>query len=319
MLLPATQAHLLQKALRMVLGSHVEQAGSLVTPDRLRFDFTHFQAMTPAEIAETEKIVNREISASLPVVTKEMPIDEAKKLGAMALFGEKYGAVVRVVSMGDFSVELCGGTHVANTSSIACFKILSESGIASGVRRIEAVTSEGLMNYFAQMETELNEARTALKAAPGQLTARIGALQGEVKNLKSENESLKTQLAQRALGSVLDQVKEVKGVPFLAANVPDTGMNELRGLSDDLKQKLPDGVVVLVSAKDGKVSLIVSASDSAVKKGAHAGNLIRAIAGLVGGGGGGRPTMAQAGGKNPDGIEAALAKAADVLAGQIHA
>ena len=311
--------HLLQKALRMVLGSHVEQAGSLVTPDRLRFDFTHFQAMTPAEIAETEKIVNREISASLPVVTKEMPIDEAKKLGAMALFGEKYGAVVRVVSMGDFSVELCGGTHVANTSSIACFKILSESGIASGVRRIEAVTSEGLMNYFAQMETELNEARTALKAAPGQLTARIGALQGEVKNLKSENESLKTQLAQRALGSVLDQVKEVKGVPFLAANVPDTGMNELRGLSDDLKQKLPDGVVVLVSAKDGKVSLIVSASDSAVKKGAHAGNLIRAIAGLVGGGGGGRPTMAQAGGKNPDGIEAALAKAADVLAGQIHA
>ncbi|MGI6106352.1 MAG: alanine--tRNA ligase [Lachnospiraceae bacterium] len=311
--------HLLQKALRIVLGDHVQQAGSLVTPDRLRFDFTHFQAMTPDEIAKTERIVNEEIAASLPVVTREMPVDEAKKLGAMALFNEKYGAVVRVVSMGDFSLELCGGTHVANTSSIACFKILSESGIASGVRRIEAVTSEGLMNYFAGVEKELNEARAELKAAPGQLTEKIGALQNEVKALKSENESLKAQMAQNSLGSVLDKVQEIGGVKLVAAKVPDTGMNELRGLSDDLKAKLgDDAVVVLASSQGGKVSLVVAAADGAVKKGAHAGNLIRNIAGLLGGGGGGRPTMAQAGGKNPEGIDAALAKAAEVLESQLH-
>ncbi len=305
--------HLLQKALRLVLGDHVEQAGSYVDAGRLRFDFTHFSAMTPEEIKKVEALVNREIQASLPVVTETMTLEEAKKTGAMALFGEKYGDSVRVVEMGDFSTELCGGTHVANTNNIASFKILSEAGIAAGVRRIEALTSEGLMKYYEEVEAELHEAAKAAKTTPAALTSKIHALLDEIKSLNSENEKLKSRLANDSLGDVMSQVKEVNGIKVLALKVSGVDMNGLRSLGDQLKDKLGDGVVVLVSEQDGKVNLMATATDSAQKKGAHAGNLIKAIAGLVGGGGGGRPGMAQAGGKNPAGMDDALKKAVEVV------
>ncbi len=309
--------HLLQKALKTVLGSHVEQKGSLVTPDRLRFDFAHFSPMTQEEIEQVEKIVNDEIQAALPVVTKVMPIEEAKKTGAMALFGEKYGDTVRVVSMGDFSIELCGGTHVANTSNIMTFKILSEAGVAAGVRRIEALTGEGVFKYYKKLEQELNEAAQVVKATPATLTEKLNHLMTEIKELTSENESLKSKLAKDSLGDVASQVTEVQGIKFLATAVEDVDMNGLRDLGDQLKTQLGEGVVVLASAKDGKVNLIVMATDQAMKQGAHAGNLIKAIAPCVGGGGGGRPNMAQAGGKNPAGIQDALTKAKEVLTEQL--
>lgn len=305
--------HLLQKALRTVLGSHVEQAGSYVDAGRLRFDFTHFSAMTPEEIKKVEDIVNEEIQAALPVVTEVMTLDEAKKTGAMALFGEKYGEKVRVVKMGDFSTELCGGTHVANTSTIGYFKIFSEAGIAAGVRRIEALTSDGLMKHYAEVEAELHEAAKAAKTTPAALTAKIQSLLDEIKALNSENEKLKSKMANDSLGDVLSQVKEVNGVKVLASKVADVDMNGLRNLGDQLKDKIGEGVVVIASVMDGKVSLMATVTDEAQKKGAHAGNLIKAIAGLVGGGGGGRPNMAQAGGKNPAGIEEALKKAVEVV------
>ena len=309
--------HLLHKALRTVLGTHVEQAGSLVTPGRLRFDFTHFQALTKEELAQVEAIVNKEIQAALPVVTKIMTLEDAKKTGAMALFGEKYGDTVRVVTMGDFSTELCGGTHVDNTSVISSFKILSEAGIAAGVRRIEALTSEGLMNYYKETEAELEAAAVAAKTTPANLTAKIQSLLEEIKTLHAENEKLKDKLAKEAMGDVMSQVKEVKGIKLLATKMADVDMNGLRNLGDELKEKLGEGVVVLASVQAGKVNLMATATNEALKAGAHAGNLIKAIAGLVGGGGGGRPNMAQAGGKNPAGVDEALEKAAQVLDSQI--
>lgn len=309
--------HLLQKALKTVLGSHVEQKGSLVTPDRLRFDFAHFSPMTPEEIEKVEQIVNEEIQAALPVVTKVMPIEEAKKTGAMALFGEKYGDNVRVVSMGDFSIELCGGTHVANTGNIMTFKILSEAGVAAGVRRIEALTGEGVFRYYKKLEQEMNEAAKLMKATPATLTEKINHMLAEIKELSSENESLKSKLAKDSLGDVASQVTDINGMKFLATAVEDVDMNGLRDLGDQLKNQLGEGIVVLASAKDGKVNLIVMATDAAMKQGAHAGNLIKAIAPCVGGGGGGRPNMAQAGGKNPAGIREALAKAVEVAKEQL--
>ena len=309
--------HLLQKALREVLGSHVEQAGSDVNPDRLRFDFTHFSAMTREEIAKVEDIVNAKISEAIPVVTEVMSLEEAKKTGAMALFGEKYGEKVRVVEMGDFSVELCGGTHVKNTGEIAAFKILSESGVAAGVRRIEALTSKAVFAYYDQVERQLQEAAALAKCTPAGLTEKIGHMLEEIRSLHAENESLKSKAAKDAMGDITDRMQQVGDLSFLAVAVPDVDMNGLRDLGDDLKAKMGEGVVVLASAKDGKVSLIAMATDGAVKKGAHAGNLIKGIAGLVGGGGGGRPNMAQAGGKKPEGIDAALAEAKTVLESQI--
>ena len=309
--------HLLQKALKTVLGSHVEQKGSLVTPDRLRFDFAHFSPMTPEEIEKVEQIVNEEIQAAIPVVTKVMPIEEAKKTGAMALFGEKYGDNVRVVSMGDFSVELCGGTHVANTGNIMTFKILSEAGVAAGVRRIEALTGEGVFRYYKKLEQEMNEAAKLMKATPATLTEKINHMLAEIKELSSENESLKSKLAKDSLGDVASQVTDINGMKFLATAVEDVDMNGLRDLGDQLKNQLGEGIVVLASEKDGKVNLIVMATDAAMKQGAHAGNLIKAIAPCVGGGGGGRPNMAQAGGKNPAGIREALAKAVEVAKEQL--
>ena len=309
--------HLLQKALRTVLGTHVEQAGSSVNEDRLRFDFTHFSAMTQEELRQVEDIVNEQIRKGLDVIVKNMPIEEAKKTGAQALFGEKYGDIVRVVNMSDFSIEFCGGTHVKNTSEIMAFKIISESGVAAGVRRIEALTSEGLLNYYADLETKLREAAQLLKATPDNLSEKISHLTAENKSLHSEIESLKSRMAQDAVGDVMDQVREVKGVKLLAAQIEGIDMNGLRELGDQLKEKLGEGVVVLASGNDGKVSLMATATDGAMKQGAHAGNLVKGIAGLVGGGGGGRPNMAQAGGKNPAGIPEALKKAAEVLESQI--
>ena len=309
--------HLLQKALKLVLGSHVEQKGSLVTPGRLRFDFAHFAAMTPEEIRKVENLVNQEIQASLPVVTKIMNVEEAKKSGAMALFGEKYENDVRVVSMGEFSKELCGGTHVSNTGVITIFKIVSEAGIASGVRRIEALTGDGVLAYYSGLEQKLADAAVLLKTTPGELAGKIAHLQAELKALHSENESLKSKLAQDALGDVMDQVTEVKGVKLLAVSVEDVDMNGLRDLGDQLKEKLGDGVVVLASAKDSKVSLVAMATDQAQRAGAHAGNLIKGMAAVVGGGGGGRPGMAQAGGKNPDKIPEALKAVSQILEDQV--
>lgn len=309
--------HLLQKALKTVLGTHVEQKGSLVTPDRLRFDFAHFAPMTEEEIAKTEALVNEEIQAALPVVTEVMNVEEAKKSGAMALFGEKYADDVRVVSMGEFSKELCGGTHVGNTGIITTFKIVSESGIAAGVRRIEALTGDSVFAYYKEMEEELLKAAKLVKATPATLLEKLNHMTAEAKAMQSEIDSLKSKLAKDALGDVMDQVVEVKGVKLLAAKLADVDMNGLRDLGDQLKEKLGEGVIVLTSVTDGKVSLLAMATDQAMKQGAHAGNLIKGIAALVGGGGGGRPNMAQAGGKNPAGVDDAIAKAKEVLESQV--
>ncbi|MCM1065405.1 MAG: alanine--tRNA ligase [Eubacterium sp.] len=309
--------HLLQKALREVLGDHVEQSGSYVDGERLRFDFSHSAAMTKEELERVEALVNEKIAEDLPVVTEVMSLEEAKKTGAMALFGEKYGDSVRVVRMGDFSVELCGGTHVAGTGMITLFKILSESGVAAGVRRIEALTGSGVLQYYKNLEQTLEEASKALKATPATLVDKCGHVMAEMKSLHSELESLKAKAAKDALGDVMEQVKEVKGVKLLAARVDGVDMNGLRDLGDQLKAKLGEGVVVLLSDKEGKVNMIAMATDGALAKGAHAGNLIKGTAALVGGGGGGRPNMAQAGGKNPAGIPDAVAEAAKVLESQI--
>ena len=309
--------HLLQKALKLVLGNHVEQAGSYVDAERLRFDFTHFQAMTPEEIEKVEALVNEQIENGLDVVTEEMSLEDAKKTGAMALFGEKYGDKVRVVSMGDYSIELCGGTHVSNTSTISYFKIISESGISAGVRRIEALTGTGLMKHYADVEKKLHEAAKVAKTEPNNLVKRIETLNEEIKALSSENEKLKAKMANASAGDVMSQVVEVNGVKLLATKVADVDMNGLRNLGDQLKDKMGGGVVVLVSTTGDKANVIVMADDDAISKGAHAGNMIKEIAKLVGGGGGGRPNMAQAGGKNPAGVDEAVAKAKEILEAQI--
>ncbi len=305
--------HLLHKALREVLGSHVEQAGSFVDSQRLRFDFSHFTAMTANEIARVEAIVNAKIAEALPVQTNIMDINEAKQTGATALFGEKYSEKVRVVSMGDFSTELCGGTHVSNTGVISIFKIVSENGIAAGVRRIEALTGSGVMTYYKKMEDAMEAAAKAIKTTPDMLAEKSEHLMAELKSLQNENEALKAKAAKEALGDVMDRLKTVKDMKLLATHVDNVDMNGLRDLGDSLKDKIGEGVVVLLSAQGEKVNMIAMATDDAVKKGAHAGNLIKGIAALVGGGGGGRPNMAQAGGKNPSGIPAAIEEAGKVL------
>lgn len=310
--------HLLQKALREVLGTHVQQKGSYQDGERTRFDFSHFEAMTAEELAAVEKMVNDKISENIAVDTQVMTMDEAKKTGAMALFDEKYGESVRVVSMGEFSKEFCGGTHVRNTGDITTFKIISESGIAAGVRRIEALTGDNVFAYYQKLEQELEQAARAARTTPANLIEKIGHMMAEIKSLQSENEALKSKAAREALGDVMNQVTEVKGVKLLAARVDGVDMNGLRELGDQLKAKLGEGVVVLASGMDGKVNLVSMATDDAMAKGAHAGNLIKGIAGLVGGGGGGRPNMAQAGGKNPAGIDKAIAETKVVLEGQLH-
>ena len=309
--------HLLHKALRTVLGTHVEQAGSYVSADRLRFDFTHFAAMTADEIKEVERLVNDAIFASYDVHTDEMSIDEARNRGAMALFGEKYGEVVRVVDMGGYSIELCGGAHLKNTAQVGSFKILSENGVAAGVRRIEAVTGKEALKHYQAQEDEIKEICRLVKSTPDKLLGRLEQLLTEQKETAKELEKLKAKMAGGAADEMLNSKVEIGGVAVLAAEVKDMDGNALRTMGDQLKQKLGSGVVVLASGKDGKVNLMAMATDDVVKKGVHAGNIIKAAAAVCGGGGGGRPNMAQAGGKDASKIADALEKAKAVVAEQL--
>lgn len=309
--------HLLHKALRTVLGTHVEQAGSYVSAERLRFDFTHFAAMTADEIKEVERLVNDAIFASYDVHTDEMSIDEARNRGAMALFGEKYGEVVRVVDMGGYSIELCGGAHLKNTAQVGSFKILSENGVAAGVRRIEAVTGKEALRHYQAQEDEIKEICRLVKSTPDKLLARLEQLLAEQKETAKELEKLKAKMAGGAADEMLNSKVEISGVAVLAAEVKDMDGNALRTMGDQLKQKLGSGVVVLASGKDGKVNLMAMATDDVVKKGVHAGNIIKAAAAVCGGGGGGRPNMAQAGGKDASKIADALEKAKAVVAEQL--
>jgi alanine--tRNA ligase len=309
--------HLLHKALRTVLGTHVEQAGSLVSSDRLRFDFTHFSALTGDEIKNIEKLVNSEIKAANAVKTDVMELEDAKKSGAMALFGEKYHGKVRVVSMGDFSRELCGGTHVSNTSDIGAFKILSEAGIAAGVRRIEALTGEALLDYYKGLENELHEISVFLKTNAAEVKNRIRSLLDEIKEIKSENDKLKSKLANESVSQAADAVSLVKGLKVLALKLDGVEMNELRNLGDKLKKDTDEGVVVLASVVGDKVNLIAMAGEDAISKGVSAGNIIKGIAPVVGGGGGGRPNMAQAGGKDITKVNEALELSKTLIADMI--
>ena len=309
--------HLLQEALRIVLGGHVEQAGSLVTPDRLRFDFTHFNAMTAEEINKVETIVNEKISENLIVETKVLPIEEAKKTGAKALFGEKYGETVRVVCMDEFSKEFCGGTHVGNTGVIGSIKIISEAGVAAGVRRIEALTGKAVFDYYKNIEHRFNEVCKLLKANSNNVEDKITHLYADIKLLQSENESLKSKAANEAMGNVLDKVIDVNGVKYLGISVDDVEMNELRNLGDELKAKLGSGVIFIASKCGERVNLMITATDDVVSKGVHAGNIIKTVAPVVGGKGGGRPNMAQAGGNNAAMINEAIEAAGKTLADQL--
>ncbi len=309
--------HLLQKALRTLLGDEVKQQGSYQDGERTRFDFSFGRALTAEEIEKVEDIVNEKIMEDLPVVTDVMSIDDARKSGAMALFGEKYGEVVRVVKMGDFSKELCGGTHVSSTGNIHSFKITGEGGIAAGVRRIEGITGQAVADYYRNIEKEFEAAAAVVKATPATLADRLSKMMAEIKTLSGELESLKSKAAKEAVGDISDKVVEVSGLKLIAANVPSADMNALRDLADQMKAKYADGVFVLCSDADGKVSLVVMCGDDAVAKGAHAGNLIKQLAPMVGGGGGGRPNMAQAGGKDPSGMEKMLSSAKGVLEGMM--
>ena len=273
--------------------------------------------MSEDEIREVEELVNKEIRLSLPVHTDVMNIEEAKKTGAMALFGEKYGEKVRVVSMGDFSKEFCGGTHVKNTNEIQAFKIISETGIAAGVRRIEALTGEHVFEYYRKLEKELSELSAILKTTPAEVTDRAKHLMTEVRELNSENASLKSKAAQDSLGDITSGVTEKDGIKILCRKLDDIDMNGMRDIGDTLKNKLGECVIVLASVSGGKINLMATATEGAIKKGAHAGKLISEIARIVGGGGGGRPNMAQAGGKDPSKADEALARAQTLAEGQL--
>ncbi len=273
--------------------------------------------MSDDELARVEVLVNRQIAADLAVDTAEMTVDEAKKAGAMALFGEKYGDTVRVVSMGDFSKELCGGTHVAHTGAITTFKILSESGIAAGVRRIEAITGDNVMDYYARLERRMGTIAALLKVKDGEIEDKITALSAQLKHLTAENESLKSQLAQYSIGDVMQQVKEIRGVRLLAARVPGLDAGGLRELGDQLRDKIGEGVVVLVTTTEDKVSICATATAGAVDKGVHAGNLVRAVAAVCDGKGGGRPDSAMAGGKDVTKADEAVAAVDAILTAMI--
>lgn len=310
-----TATHLLHKALKEVLGEHANQAGSLVAPKHLRFDFSHFGQVTAAELKEMEKIVNRRIWEAIPVVTIETDIDTAKNMGAMALFGEKYGHDVRVVNIGDWSIELCGGTHVSNTEDIGLFKIVSESGIGAGVRRIEALTGQEAYEAFREEEDLLVQvAQTVKSPQMKDVVSKTEQLQQQLRELQKENEQLSTKLANQQAGDVFKNVKEVNGTTIITAQVNVKDMNQLRQLADQWKQKNYSDILVLGTAQGEKANLLVAMNPTAVEKGLKAGDLIKAIAPKVGGGGGGRPDMAQAGGKNPAGLPDALKAAEEWLA-----
>ncbi len=305
--------HLLHKALRQVLGTHVEQAGSMVSPERLRFDFSHFEAISYEELTKIEALVNEQILNMLPVKTEVMGIDAAREKGAMALFGEKYGDTVRVVTMGDYSIELCGGTHLKNTSEAGLFKIISETGVAAGVRRIEAITGENVYKMLTQLDGKIQRLSDMLKTNRNDLEHRTETVLLEVKTLQRENDKLKNKLASGDLQSIIDSARELKGIKVVTAEFGGMDMNTLRNLADQIKDKLGCSVVVLANKGEDKVEFLAMASDEAVKLGAHAGNLIREVAKVAGGGGGGKPNMAQAGGKLPEKAKEALAKVFEIL------
>ncbi|MBN8208408.1 alanine--tRNA ligase [Bacillus sp. NTK071] len=305
-----TATHLLHQALKDVLGDHVNQAGSLVGSERLRFDFSHFGQISSSELEEIEKRVNDQIWANIPVNTMVKPIEEAKAMGAMALFGEKYGDTVRVVRVGDYSLELCGGTHVQNTAEIGLFKVVSESGIGAGTRRIEAVTSEGAYQVLNQQVSILKNTADLLKSNVKDVPSRTEALLGQIRDLQRQNDSLTSKLANVEAKQMASDVQEVAGVKVVAKRI-ETDMNNLRSIVDDLKSQLGSVIVVLGSGADGKVQLAAGITDDLVKEGYHAGKLIKELATRCGGGGGGRPDMAQAGGKNPEKLDEALAYTAD--------
>lgn len=312
-----TATHLLQQALRDILGNHVEQAGSNVSADRLRFDFTHFEAMTEEQIKSVEDLVNEKIFENISVDICETSINEARKMGATALFGEKYGDIVRVVNTGGYSVELCGGTHLQNTAQIGTFKILSESGISAGVRRIEAVTGRTALNYYQVLESEVKDLSVILKATPDQLVRRVEGILSDLRTTQKQLEAIQSKMSQSKAADVLNGAEDIGEVKLLTVRMDELDMNGLRNMGDQLKDKLPCGVVVLATSKDEKVNFVVMATKEAVDRGAHAGKIISEVAKVAGGGGGGRPNMAQAGGKDIDKIDEALAMAKKVLETQI--
>lgn len=309
--------HLLQKALRDVLGTHVEQAGSYVSADRLRFDFTHFQALTPEEIRKVEQIVNDKIYEALDIIVAEKSIDEARKMGATALFGEKYGSVVRVVNMSGYSIELCGGAHLTNTAQVGSFKIVSEGGVAAGVRRIEALTGEGAVKFYQHQEEMLKEICHIVKSTPDNMIKRIESLMAEQKELSKEVEKLKAKMAGGAVEGIMNNKININGFDVICSEVQDADGNALKTMGDQIKSKITDGIIVLISGKGEKVNLIAMATDGAVKAGANAGAIIKEAATVCGGGGGGRPNMAQAGGKDSSKIADAINKAIEVIKTQI--
>ncbi|MDY3304906.1 MAG: alanine--tRNA ligase [Clostridia bacterium] len=309
--------HLMQKALKNVLGDHVQQAGSYVDESRLRFDFSHYEALTKEQIDEVEKIVNNEIYNADEVICREMPIKEAKKLGAMALFGEKYGEIVRVVKMGDFSVEFCGGTHVANTSNIGAFKIISETSAAAGVRRIEAITGLGVISAFNDQESVIEKAASMLKSNPSDIISKIAALQSEVKELAKEIEKMKSKLAGGELDNIKKDAVDIKGTKLLRGTFKGADVNTVRKINDTLREEYNNVVCVMATEFGGKVMLITAADKEAVKCGAHCGMLVKEIASKIGGSGGGKPESAQAGGSEAGGINEALDAAKEVLEKQI--
>ncbi len=311
-----TATHLLHKALKEVLGEHVNQAGSLVGPERLRFDFSHFGAVTPEELADIERRVNEQIWLGTELDISLKPISEAKAMGAMALFGEKYGDIVRVVRVGDYSLELCGGCHVRNTSQIGLFKLVSEGGIGSGVRRIEAVTGKGAYDYLDDQLGLLKQAAALLKSSVADVPKRIEAAQAEARQLQRDNESLQSKLSRLEAADLVGQAKSVGGVTLLAAQVNASGMDALRGVADELKAKLGSAVLALGAVDGDKVNLIVAVTSDLVGKGLHAGKLIKEIAAICGGGGGGKPELAQAGGKDPSKLAEALAAAERLVSAQ---
>lgn len=306
--------HLLHKALKTVLGTHVAQAGSLVENDRLRFDFSHFEAMTPEQLTETEQLVNDAILESMPITTQELPIQEAKKLGATAQFGEKYGDVVRVVSMGDYSVEFCGGTHLTNTAQCGLFKILSEGGVAAGVRRIEAVTGRGVLDYIRENDALISRTAAALKTnLVHEIDQKAESAMAELKEVQKKVEAIKAKMAAAKASDIMTSIKHVGDVDVLTAQLDGTTADGLKTIADKFKEKAECGVVVLAANTDGKIIFVTMATKSAVAKGIHAGKIIKDITAIAGGRGGGKPDMAQGGGSDASKIDDALARVDDLI------
>ncbi|MHB8157130.1 MAG: DHHA1 domain-containing protein, partial [Desulfocucumaceae bacterium] len=309
--------HLLHRVLKEVLGEHANQAGSLVDPDRLRFDFTHYAGVSPEDLHKIEELVNRAVLSNHEVESMEKPIDEARAMGAAALFGEKYGNVVRVVKMGDFSLELCGGTHIHSTAEIGVFKLVGESSVGAGLRRMEAVTGDGALKYINAREEQLSEIARITKSMPHEVVQRVEGMARDLKELEGEAEGLRAKLARYEVQSLIDQVKDLKGVKFLSARVSAPDMDSLRAMTDLIRDRLGSSVVVLGSAAAERVNLVAAVTSDLVPRGLHAGKMIKEIAAVVGGGGGGKSEMAQAGGKDPSRLQEALDKAYLVALGQV--